>query len=551
MQTDGDPALFQFGDFIVDMRRGCLREGAREIELRPKTFALLRHLLVNAGRLVPKEELIEAIWPNVIVTDDSLARCVSELRQAIGDAEQRVIKTVPKRGYLFAASLAGANDDRQAASRRWLGLAAAGTVVAVAIAGFATASHRADRERTLPATASIAVLPFADEPPRQGQDYFSDGIAQDLIGSLSRFSNLFVVAQGSSFKYRNQSLDDRTIGRELNVRYLLEGSVRRDANGMRLTAELVDSTSGGQLWAEDYVVEGTDAAAARDRLARRIATTFMAHLSQAEIERVLRRPSSPPAAYDLYLRGKAEIARANEGQRDERRVHLTQARAFLDRSIEIEPGYAAALTALSQTFMIGWCERISEEFHQPAVLERSLLLAQEAVASDHRSAEAHAQLAWVLHWTSRGDEAMSEFRQAMALNPNLADGRFGVMLARDGRPGEAIEFMQRAMRLDPYHDPALFVWLGVAHFLNGEDDKSLEMHHLALARTPENFWGADAWRAAAAARSGHDEEARLAAAQVLRNNPAFNVRTFVDRQRLARPSDSVALARALHEAGLP
>jgi len=172
------------------------------------------------------------------------------------------------------------------------------------------------------------------------------------------------------------------------------------------------------------------------------------------------------------------------------------------------------------------------------------------VVANHRSAEAHSQLSWVLHWAGGHEEAMAEFRQALALNPNLADGRLGLMLAVDGHPQEAVDFMKRVMRLDPYHDPSYFVFLAIAYFVLHDDVNSLAMQRLAQARVPENFWGGDAWRAAAAARAGEIDVAKDAVARVLQRNPKFRVDRFVERE-LANRGDQQQLALALYSAGLP
>jgi adenylate cyclase len=568
MPTDS-PAAFAFEGFVLDLRRGCLREGEREIELRPKSFALLHHLLANAGRLVPKQELIEAIWPDVIVTDDSLARCVSEVRGALGDTDQRIIKTLPRRGYIFAAPVSLAQSKVSAAelamrpdapaatpapvtgtSRRWrfeAGIAG----VALAMVGVAAALHHdAPAGLPLPAIPSIAVLPFSNAADGAARDPFDDAVADELIANLSRFSNLFVNARGSSFRYRGPNVDERRVGRELGVRYVLEGSVRRDAGHVRLVVELVDATRGVQLWAEDYDRDESEVGAAQEALAQRIATTLAAHLSQAELERARHGPPRSPAAYDLYLQARTAIARSSAGTREERHAQLDEARRLLGRSMRLDAGYAPSLTSLSQTYMVGWCEPISDEYHRAENLERAVSLARQAVSMDQGSAEAHAQLAWVLHASRRREESLAELRAAMALNPNLADGRLGLVLAYNGRASEAIEFLNRAMRLDPYHDPAYFTFLAIAYFLDGQDDKSLAMQRLASARASDDPWGGDVWFAAAAARAGRMDDAHTAAANILRLR-AFDARKFVERQRLANPDERIALVSALGKAGLP
>src|SRR5262249_12878092 len=214
--------VFCCEDCTLDLRCGVLRRGDRAIDLRPKSFEVLRYLVENAGRLVSKDELIEAVWPSVNVTDGSLARCVSDVRQALDDGEQRFIKTVPRRGYRFAAAVClHAQEPKQPTP-------------------------------ALPHKPSIAVLPFLNMTGDSQQDYFADGIVEEIITALSRMHWLFVIASNSSFIYRGRAVDMMRVGRELGARYLLEGGVRRTANRVRITARLVDASTGAPLWANRF-----------------------------------------------------------------------------------------------------------------------------------------------------------------------------------------------------------------------------------------------------------------------------------------------------------
>src|SRR5579864_6248147 len=199
--------VLQFDRFTLDPARGRLCADGQDIELRPKSFEVLRYLVENPDRLLAKEEIVSAVWPNVVVSDDSLARCMSDVRSALGDAEQCIIKTVPRRGYIFAVPVTR-------------------PVVRA--------------QPPLPDRPSIAVLPFTNLGGDPRQDYFTDGISEDLVTNLSKIAGLFVIARHSSFRYRGADLDVPQIGSELGVRYLVVGSVRRDAERVRITAELVD-----------------------------------------------------------------------------------------------------------------------------------------------------------------------------------------------------------------------------------------------------------------------------------------------------------------------
>jgi TolB-like protein len=227
--------MFQFEGYTLDVTRGCLRTADREVELRPKSFEVLHYLVQSGGRLVTKDEIIRVVWPNVVVTDESLSQCISEVRHAIGDASQAIIKTVPRRGYRFVASVSRLLPDD--------GLEQS----APAAAPRGTGSGRA-----LPEKPSIAVLPFTNIGGDPEQEYFADGMVEEIITALSRFSGLLVIARNSSFAYKGRSVDVKQVGRELGVRYVLEGSVRKAANRLRITGQLIDASNGTHIWADRF-----------------------------------------------------------------------------------------------------------------------------------------------------------------------------------------------------------------------------------------------------------------------------------------------------------
>jgi TolB-like protein len=227
--------MFQFEGYTLDVARSSLRTADRDVQLRPKAFEVLRYLVENADRLVAKEELIRAIWPNVIVTDEVLTHCVSEARKAIGDVRQAMIKTVPRRGYRFAAAVSQIITDAGGPP------AAAGEVKGAPFSS--DASRGFTLELLLPDKPSIAVLPFSNMSGNPEEDYFADGMAEEIITALSRCTWLFVIARNSSFTYKGKGVDVRQVGRALGVRYVLEGSVRRAGHRLRFTGQLIDCSS--------------------------------------------------------------------------------------------------------------------------------------------------------------------------------------------------------------------------------------------------------------------------------------------------------------------
>jgi adenylate cyclase len=516
--------VLQFDRFTLDLTRGRLRANGLDIELRPKSFDVLRYLVENADRLVTKDEIVQAVWGKVVVTDESLTRCMSDVRFALGDAEQRIIKTVPKRGYMFAAKVSEP----------------------------AAAAVTANAVLPLPDRPSIAVLPFTNRSGDTEQDYFADGISEDLITSLSKFAGLFVIARHSAFRYRGTDLDVRQIGRELGVRYLLVGSVRRDAGRVRITAQLVDAATTAQLWAEHYDRELTGIFTVQDEVTQKIVGTLIAHISRSELERALAKPPEAFSAYDYCLRGNA-IMKSWQGDRSGEMI--TTARSFYERAIAADPTYAPPVCGLALTYLAAWLEPylhqvLAPQYQQPETLESALTLAQRAVELDPNLPDAHMMLANVLKWLHRRAESSAEYDRAFTLNPNLADYRFGLALIHWGRTEEGMEYLKRIIRLDPFHPPACLTFLGNAYYQAGRYEEALENLKAATRRLP-NFRPTYVWLAAAAAQLGRDEEAREAAAVVLKRDPNFAIRYWLAQHQFAKPEDAHHVAEGLRKAHLP
>jgi adenylate cyclase len=574
--------VFRFEGYALDVTRGLLSADDREIPLRPKSFEVLRYLVENADRLVSKDELMQVIWPSVIVTDDSLKRCVSDVRLALGDGEQRIIKTVPRRGYVFAAPVASSPIGTRAAlipaaasieltdqeppgvreltipDATWLTtgkqrtLAVLAGLILVLIAVVGAWYWRQPAGLSLPDRPSIAVLPFVNIGGDPEQDYFSDGMSEDLITSLSKFADLFVIARNSAFTYKGKQIDLSQIGRELGARYLVQGSVRRDADRLRITAQLVEGATGKQLWGERYDRELAGLFSVQDDVTQKIVVTLVAHVAKSERDRVLRKPPESLAAYDYYLRANALMKNIHREKRGET---IAAARQLYQRALDADPHYAPAVQGLAHTYITAWQELtshepIAHEYQQKSTLDRALLLAQSAVELDGNLAESHATLGFILRWQYRLNEGIAEFERAFALNPNLADGRFGNMLNHQGRAPEAIEFMKRIMRLDPFHPAVYFQYLGNAYYLTGKYETALELMRTGASRMA-GYRPVFVWLAAAAAQSGRDDEARQAAADVLRLQPDFTIAKWLQLLRLARQEDADRLADGLRKAGLP
>jgi adenylate cyclase len=520
--------MFQFEGYTLDIARNSLRTADGEIALRRKSFELLRYLVENPDRLVTKEELLKAIWPNVVVTDDSLTQCVSEVRQAIGDRKQTIIATVPRRGYRFAAPVLRVATNAALPPAR-------------SDSGPQSQSPLLDRP-------SVAVLPFANLNGDPQQDYFSDGITEDITTELSRFSELRVIARNSAFQYKGKAVDIRLVGRELGARYVLEGSIRRSGDRVRIAAQLIDALNGDHRWGERYDRELHDAFAVQDEVARAIVVTLAAHVNRAEIERVLLKPPVAWEAYDYYLRG-AEAFFLHLNRRT--KASLYDARRLLEHSLAIDPAYARAAAMLSWTHFFAYVDPFDGDYLSPAALDRALELAETAVHLDPRLPQARAQLGYVLLYKRQHDAAIAEFERAFALNPNFIDHRYAQALMCAGEPARAIEVLEANIRLDPFQLPIYVTsWLGQANFSLKRYWEAVRLFHECASRLPHLQWP-HIMLAFACAQSGQLEEARAEAAEVLRINPGFTIESW---QRLAvfkDPKDVEHRIDGLRKAGLP
>jgi adenylate cyclase len=259
--------IFRFEGYMLDLRRGSLHAGDREVELRPKSFEMLRYLVENAGRLISKDELIKAVWQNATVTDESLTRCVSDVRLALGDADQRIIKTLLRRGYLFASPVsAGTPGSPMLSAGRPDGLSAEPGEPLPASVGVTS-------PRSLP-RLSLVVLPFVNLSGDPAQDYLADAITEGLTAYLSRIRDSFVIARTTAFTFKGKALDVKRIGQELGVRYILEGSAQQSGTRVRLGAQLVDADTSAHLWADRFDADRADLLQIQDEIVTRLASAM-------------------------------------------------------------------------------------------------------------------------------------------------------------------------------------------------------------------------------------------------------------------------------------
>ena len=364
---------------------------------------------------------------------------------------------------------------------------------------------------------SIAVLPFTNMSDDQEQEYFSDGITEDIITDLSKVAGLLVIARNSSFAYKGKSIDVRTIGRELGVRSVLEGSVRRAGNRVRITAQLIDAVDGGHLWAERYDHNLEDIFAVQDEVTHKIVAALHIKLTPVDLARREDPAKVNPEAQDYYYRGRALLFRFDPQS-------MLDARQALNRAIAIDPGMAPAYATLAliigTEFINGWngCERDT--------LEQGLALSRKAIEVDPNSGDGYATLCISHLWRREHDAAIDAGRQSVALDPNLAlgHGALGQALDFSGQHEEALAELNAAFLLDPGHDLLLNA-MGRAQFALGRYEEAEANFRRRLIHNPDTDV-TRAYLAALCGETGRTEEARLLWRELLQISPGFDPMRF-------------------------
>jgi TolB-like protein/Tfp pilus assembly protein PilF len=522
--------MYCFEGYTLDAARCSLRAGDRDIDLRPKTFEVLRYLVENAGRLVTKEEFIKAIWPDVIVTDESLTHCVSEARNAIGDSRQTIIRTIPRRGYQFVAPVSRPSENSGLGPQ-----SASAAPLAVA-----------KSDRTPPDKPSIAVLPFTNIGGDPEQEYFADGMVEEIITALSRFSDLLVIARNSSFAYKGRSVDVKQVGRELGVRYVLEGSVRKAANRLRITGQLIDASTGAHLWADRFDGALEDVFDLQDQVTASVVGAMSPKMEHAEIRRAKRKPTESLDAYDYFLHGIASIHELTRGGIDE-------ALRFFYRAIELDADFASAYG------MAAWCYTYRQAngwmTDRPQEVAEASRLARKAVGLGRDDAVALSTGGYTLAYVAHDLDAGSVFlNRAVTLNPNLATARLnlGWLKVYLGEPEAALHHLAHAIRLSPFDSqmPNINAAKAFAHLFAGNFDEASCLAEQVLREKPD-FHPALRYAAVSHALAGRLKEAQQAMARLRQIDPILRVSNLKEMTPLRRPEDRAKYEEGMRKAGLP
>lgn len=460
----------RFGSFILDFERFSLQGPSGRVNLRPKSFEVLLYLVERAGGIVAKDEVIQAVWADVTVTDESLTRCISEIRHALGDEKQNIIKTIPRQGYCF--DVAVATD----------GPSAEGQTVQVGRHGHLDGSARAEPESHSGMRPSIAVLPFTNMSGDPEQEYFSDGITEDIITDLAKISGLRVIARNWAFTYKGRPVNAQQVSEDLRVQFLLEGSVRKAGPRVRVTAQLVDGASGGHLWADRYDRDLTDIFAIQDEITHTIVDQLKIKLQPEERRAIDRAPTDNLDAYGYYLRGRQFLHRHS-------RAYYALAKRMFARAVELDPLYARAHAGIAD------CDSFLFLHYNPDVRVDDILASSaRALELDADLAEAHASRGLALSLCEHHQEAMAEFGQALTLDPSLFEAHYFQARAffAQGKLADAAAHFERAADIKPDDYQALLVVPGVYRSLGREQDmrdaarRGVKRAEQALELHPEN-----------------------------------------------------------------
>ncbi|MCB1865431.1 MAG: tetratricopeptide repeat protein [Chromatiales bacterium] len=533
-----------------------LIRGSKCLRLEPKVMDVLVLLARHPGQVLTRTEIEAQVWPNVVVGYDTVTGAVQKLRKALGDnpREPAIIETLPKRGYRLIAmpepiarqtpATATARPESAAPSRPRPGHAWLATAVAVIVAALVWWQLRPDHTPPgppphEPATASIAVLPFDNLSDDPKQNYFADGLTDDLITLLAKQPRLLVIARDSSFIYRGQIDNITEVAERLGVRYLLRGSVRRVADELRVNAQMIDSQDRGHVWAEQYQRTTNDLFRIQDAIASSVVAALLPNADETISAAVTR--SDEPAAYDQFLYGRQSFylyANRNENR---------AAREFFTKAVEIDPGFAGAWAMLAWTHafdaMNGWADdRIQSLTSAYDLATRAIGLQPDLPVAYFVRGLSHRE---------RGDyvKALVEAEKAIEYDPNYANGHLltATLLYYAGRPEEGLKRIQQAMRINPHHPYNYPFHLGQAYFVLHRYAEAIQAFRDGLVSNPASE-RLHLWLAAAYARAGAIEDAKWEAEQVRTLNPEFSlerIRTafpFKDPAELEHFTGALALA---------
>ncbi len=509
--------IFRIGSFSLDTDRLELRDGDELLAVQPQVFSLLACLIENRDRVLSKDEIFETVWDGRIVSDGTLNARINAARGALGDngKDQSIIRTVARKGFRFVAEVTVEGD---------------GAV--------------APDPSKLSEKPSIAVPPFTNLSNDPEQEYFSDGLSEDIITALSHIRQFFVIARNTTFTYRGHAVDVPAMARELSVRYVLEGSVRRAGTRVRISVQLIDGETGNHLWAEKYDRELADIFEVQDEITTMVVGAIEPELNRAEQSRARRKPSENLDAWDLYQRGVWHCWHNSK-------VHVLEARRLLRQAIDLDPDFCLAHAFLTFTLWRHVVFQMSEAHNED--MDEALKIGKKAIAIDQGNAHAHWAVGAIYMQQREHELARQELSRAIEINPSFAHAYqyLGWTMVYDNEPEEGIRKVQLAQRLSP-NDPVAWgmILIQAQAHVNmkafAKAEKLARQAKLLADNIPINCT-----ILAASGHTGNTDDAETLINEVMEIAPGFTATKITGVFPFKHQADIDAWVEGLRKAGVP
>jgi TolB-like protein/DNA-binding winged helix-turn-helix (wHTH) protein len=533
----------RFDGWVLDPESGDLERAGVRVRLQEQPARVLQELIARAGSVVTREQMIALLWPKGVVDfDASLNTVIRKLRSALGDVAEspRYIETLPRRGYRFIGAI---DPDSGAASSASAADAAASHVrvspAPVPGASVETAPTSAPETASGPVRVAICVLPFSNRSGDLQEQALSDGISEDIITELSRWRRLEVRSQSASFKYRGADVDIARVARELDVRFVVEGSVRRMGDRIRITVQLTNAVSGHQVWGERFDRGQAEIFAVQDEVVQKIVSTLVGRVQVTDADRARRKHPASLDAYECVLKGNSLPWDEPAG--------TAEATRLFQRAIDLDPGYGMAYALLAIMRTHHWQAHPGES---AATLDEAYRLAVRAVELDDGESTCHSMLAQVCLQRRAFEPALVHMRRAVELNPNnqwnAAD--MAIVLLYAGQAQEALNWSARAKQIDPFFDPP-WHWrqVGRVYMVLRRYQEALTM----FEHIPSRNYRDAAYMAGCCARLGEGERAGTLVAECLAIQPELSIRQIMAREPFRLASDAEHIEQSLRLACFP
>jgi TolB-like protein/DNA-binding winged helix-turn-helix (wHTH) protein len=544
---------FNVGDWTIEPAANRMFRAGREVRLEPKVMRVLTYLVERHGEVVSRHDLEANVWTGVIVTDDAVTNTVIKLRKALGDNARnpRYIETIAKTGYRLIASISIAEEGVPGRVKRMPKARSTGrprTIIGLlvflgAVGVFFYIWQRPAIDRGDPAPPSILVLPFEHLGNDPKQEYLADGITEDIVTNLSRFSDLRVMASNTSFAFKGREVVPQDMGTELGVKFVLKGSIRQIGDKLRVNTQLVSTETGFNLWAERYDRKISELFAVQNDVTDNIVSALAIRMTHQERNRLAHNATDSLIAYDVFQEGQ-RLLKISTPETNR------QAREMYRKAISLDPSYGRAYGALAVTlafdFRRVWTDAPVE------TLDRALELAKKAVMLDDSVPQTYWALGFVYLTRKEYDNAVKATREALRIAPNYADG-YGLLALTQaflGQPTNAIELNDKAVALNPYFTFEYLITYGLAHYSLGEYDAAIKWLEDAQERNP-NAIQIKVLLAANYVRRGRQDDAEWAADEIALMSPATTVAGLQKAIPIAEPELMRAFLHDLRKSGLP